>query len=102
MKFINKQQQQFFRKISAIRLVAIAFLITFAFSGTLAMAREKPLDILFNMADTDQNGLISETEWHAAMQKRLEAIDTNHDGSISREEMEASKENFRDKMRSMR
>jgi len=104
MNFSVKEQQMQnrngfnYRDIS--RVLAAALLFAFVLSGNPAMAREKPMDIIFNLADADQNGLISETEWHTAMQKRLEAIDINHDGNISREELESAKEGFRNKMRS--
>lgn len=88
------------RKTLIIQAVAVTtFLGALLFSGTFVIAREKPLDILFNAADTDGNGLISESEWHAAMQKRLEALDTNGDGNISREEFEKAGETMRDKIR---
>lgn len=72
------------------------------FPGSFAMGQGKPVDMLFKTADTDGNGLISEAEWHAAMQKRFEATDTNHDGNISREELEKSKETMREKFRNFR
>jgi|GEM_PF-2091490 Ca2+-binding EF-hand superfamily protein len=80
----------------------IVLLFALLLSGTSAMAREKPLDLLFNQADTDHNGLISEAEWHAVMQKRFETNDANHDGNISRVEIDAVKETFRERFRSMR
>jgi hypothetical protein len=80
-------------------VIATTFLCAFLLFGTSVMAREKPHDGLFNAADTDGNGLISESEWHAAMQKRLESIDFNGDGSLSREEFEKTKETLRDKIR---
>lgn len=63
--------------------------------------QQKSLELLFERIDTDGNGLISETEWHAAMQKRLEHLDSNKDGNLSRQEMEqartAMKERFLDR-----
>jgi len=66
------------------------------------MARERPLDILFGEADTDRNGLINEAEWHQAMQKRFENLDTNHDNAISKEELEKSRDSMRERLRSLR
>ncbi len=77
------------------------FLIALMLTGTSAMAREKPLDILYASADTDGNGLISEAEWHAAMQKRFETLDANGDGNISKEEMANARETARDKFRAL-
>jgi Ca2+-binding EF-hand superfamily protein len=75
-------------------------IFTVFYSATLAMAWQRPIDMIFKAADTDHNNLISEAEWHTAMQKRFEAIDANHNGNISREEIEKYKENMREKFRS--
>lgn len=69
--------------------------------ANMALAREKPVDVLFQMSDSDGNGLISEAEWHAAMQKRMETVDTNHDGNLSRDEFELARQTIRERMRSM-
>lgn len=52
--------------------------------------------------DTNGNGLISEEEWHAAMQKRFESIDKNGDGNLSRDEIDETKATMRDRIRSRR
>ena len=78
-------------------LVAIlAVLLT----AGLALAWQRPIDTLFQTADSDHNNLISEAEWHAAMQKRFEAIDANHDGNLSRDELEQSRDALRERFRS--
>jgi len=73
----------------------IIILFALIFSASLVFARQRPIDSLFAMADTDRNGRISEAEWHVAMQKRFETIDTNRDGAVSREEMEKFRETMR-------
>ena len=67
-----------------------------------ATARQNPLDVIFTADDTDGNGMISEAEWHAAAQKRFELLDTNKDGRISKEEMEAGKGTLKDRFKSIR
>lgn len=63
---------------------------------------QRPMDMLYNAADSDGNGLISETEWHTVMQKRFEEIDTNDDSQVSLEEMAASRETAKQRFRAMR
>jgi hypothetical protein len=68
----------------------------FLFPANLVLAREIPIDKIFNAVDADGNGLISEQEWQQLMQKRFEVLDTNSDGIISREEFERQKKSMRD------
>jgi len=89
-------------KRPGIRALAAISICASLLSGTSAMARERPLDILFGEADTDHNGLINEAEWHKAMQKRFETLDTNNDSAISKEELEKSRESMRERLRSLR
>lgn len=84
-------------------LLVIPLLSTLLFIDAEAWAaREHPSDNLFNMADSDNNGLLTEGEWHAAQQKRFEKLDGNKDGSLSREEIEQAKGAIREKFRGMR
>ncbi len=73
------------------------------FSQAYALSSsQRPLDMLYNAADRDGNGLISETEWHTVMQKRFEKMDTNDDNQVSLEEMAASRETAKQRFRAMR
>jgi Ca2+-binding EF-hand superfamily protein len=81
------------------RMIWIVLIIVLLAMGTAA-ARQKPLDVIFESMDVDQNGFVSEEEWHNAMQKRFEAMDKNHDNNFSREEVEESKETMRERFRS--
>lgn len=72
------------------------------FPADRGLARERPMDTIFNAADTNGDGLISEQEWHQAMQKRFETLDANKDGNVSREEFEKQKETLREKFRNRR
>jgi Ca2+-binding EF-hand superfamily protein len=56
--------------------------------------------VIFENMDVDQNGFVSEEEWHNAMQKRFEAMDKNRNRNLSREEVEESKETMRERFRS--
>jgi Ca2+-binding EF-hand superfamily protein len=82
-------------------LVAMLAGLTLILTASMAIARENPLDVLFQISDSDANGLISEAEWHATMQKRMESLDTNHDGNLSRVEFEKARQTVRERMRSM-
>ena len=88
--------------LTCVVIISLSFLLSESLAAPFAATGEKPIDVFFNNADTDGNGLISEVEWHTAMQKRLENIDTNHDGNISREELEKSKETMRENFRNLR
>ena len=69
----------------------------FLFPVNSVLARESPIDALFNAVDTDGDGLISEQEWQKAMQKRFEALDNSDDGNISRDEFERQTEIMRER-----
>ncbi len=83
-----------------IRKTVFLLILLILFSVTLAMAVGRPNNLLFNLIDTDRNGLISEQEWHAFMQKRFESIDTNHDQNISRAELDRYRQKLRSRLRS--
>ena len=85
---------------SALAAIAISSLLLPASNADAA--RERPLDVIFNAADSDGNGMVSENEWHAAMQQRFETMDIDGDGSISREEMEQSKDTARERFKGLR
>jgi len=52
-------------------------------------ARPSPADRLFQRYDTDKNGEISRQEVDAARAARIKAMDSNGDGRVSREERRA-------------
>jgi Ca2+-binding EF-hand superfamily protein len=64
----------------------------FLFPANRVLARESFINRIFNAADTDGDGLISKQEWHQAMKKRFETLDTSNDRNISREEFEQQEE----------
>lgn len=97
-KTTARQQAKF--KLSFVMLIT-ALLITLP-PGPARAAREKPLDLIFKAADSDGDGLISENEWHAAMQKRFNKIDLNADGQISRSELEQSRDTARERFKQLR
>lgn len=83
--------------------VLILVLVSMLFITSAALAtQQRPLELIFSKTDSDGNGLISETEWHTAMQQRFEETDSNHDGNISRDEIEASKKSLRERFQQMR
>jgi Ca2+-binding EF-hand superfamily protein len=84
-----------------IRIASVVFMLILTMTMSVS-ARQKPLDVIFQADDTDGNGLVSEAEWHAAAQKRFELLDTNKDGNISKEEMDAGKETLKDRFKSFR
>lgn len=70
--------------------------------ATTPAASERVADMLFERSDTDHNQLISEAEYHAAMQRRFEQLDTNKDGNLTRQEMEQARANARERLQGMR
>ncbi len=82
--------------------VITTMLIAVFMIGGCAIAQQKPLQVIYEAADTDGNGLISEAEWHAAAQKRFELLDANKDGNISQEEMEAGKAAMKERFKTFR
>jgi Ca2+-binding EF-hand superfamily protein len=85
--------------IRTTTVIATMLIAVFMIVGS-AIAQQKPLDVIFENMDVDQNGFVSEEEWHNAMQKRFEAMDKNRNRNLSREEVEESKETMRERFRS--
>lgn len=58
---------------------------------------------MFSEADTNQDGFLTRDEMEAAHKKRLDQMfkdmDTNNDGKLSRDEMRAGREKMRQKFR---
>ena len=86
-----------FTVIGALCLFFI--MAVFMFPANHVLARESPIDKIFNATDTDGDGLISEQEWQQAMKKRFEALDNSNDGNISRDEFERQREIMRERFR---
>lgn len=82
-----------------IRTISITIIVLLLLTAASAIARQKPMEIIFEAGDTDHNGLISEDEWHAAMQKRFDALDKNHDNAVSYDEFQKAKETLRERFR---
>ena len=80
-----------------ILLAAVLLGPTVAFS-----AQGRATAIIFEMADADHNQLISEAEYHAAMQRRFEQLDTNKDGNLTRQEMDQARDNARERLQGLR
>ena len=85
--------------ILLLTLVLSCLLFTQAQANT---SKQRPMDVLYNAADTDGNGLISENEWHSAMQKRFEEIDTNDDNQVSLDELAASRDTAKQRFRALK
>jgi len=87
--------------IRTTTVITTMLIAVFMMSGC-AMVQQKPLEVIYEAADTDGNEMISEAEWHAAAQKRFELLDTNKDGNISKEEMEAGKTTMKERFKTFR
>lgn len=70
--------------------------------ATAPAAANRAADLLFERSDTDHNQLISEAEYHAAMQHRFEQLDSNKDGNLTRQEMEQARANTRERLQGLR
>jgi len=95
------------RRISppfAIAFGTLSFLLVVLLldAATALSAQERVKSHIFEIADADHNQLISETEYHAAMQRRFEQLDTNKDGNLSRQEMDQARANTRERLQGLR
>lgn len=83
-----------------------ALLFCLLCTGMAAAQDQRPMDILFDAADTNHNGLLDEQEWHTYLQVRFEKLDASHDGNLSRAELEQAKstlrQTFRERMQNRR
>lgn len=70
--------------------------------STAFSAQGRATDIIFEIADADHNQLISEAEYHTAMQRRFEQLDTNKDGNLTRQEMDQAQANARERLQGLR
>lgn len=57
---------------------------------------------LFEMADTDKDGAISQAEFRAGAEVRFDAMDKDGDGVLTKEEMKAAHEEMREKFKAHR
>ncbi len=83
--------------LCSVLLAALLLGPTTAFS-----AQGRAMDIIFETADADHNQLISEAEYHTAMQRRFEQLDTNKDGNLTRQEMDQARANARERLQGLR
>jgi Ca2+-binding EF-hand superfamily protein len=63
------------------------------FAGRGGMAR---------LADADKDGVITKAEFQAAALQRFDRLDTNHDGTVTRDEAKAARDNMRQQWQSHR
>lgn len=74
-------------------LIATLVSLSTAAAGTLAVAKPgfgpERQKLTFEQLDADGNGALSDAELAASGQKRFDAVDTNSDGLLSLEEMNA-------------
>lgn len=54
------------------------------------------------LADADKNGAITKGEFRAAAVQRFERLDANHDGTVTRDEAKAARDNMRQQWQSRR
>lgn len=95
------------RRCHGCRCAAVAVGMTLVLAAALipdtaATAREKPLELILTAVDTDGDGQINESEWHAAMQKRFTKMDQNADGKISGSELESTTASARQRFRDLK
>jgi hypothetical protein len=96
----NAVTEEYRPRFTTIGTLCLFFIMAvFLFPANRVLARERPIDAVFNTAETNGDGLISAQEWHQTMQKRFEALDNSNDGNISREEFEKQKEIMRERFR---
>lgn len=84
------------------RLIPCVFcimILTTILTTNMAIAGEPLKPNLFDRADADKNDLISEEEWHTAMQKRFDSVDKNKDGKLSQDEWQEMRETAREGLR---
>jgi hypothetical protein len=57
---------------------------------------------MVRLADADRNGAISRAEYETAALKRFDRLDANHDGTVTRDEAKAARDNMRRQWQSRR
>jgi Ca2+-binding EF-hand superfamily protein len=67
--------------------VARSLLLILLLSLSAAAQAEGDLEKRFNDMDTNHDGTIDKNEFRAMMDKRFMEMDTNHDGKLTKEEM---------------
>lgn len=91
---------------SHLKALLPALLLCLLWTGAATAQEQRPMDILFDEADTNHNGLIDEQEWHTYLQQRFASLDANHDGNLSKAELEQAKttlrQTFRERMQNRR
>ena len=84
-----------------IRTVGIAAILLVTMNGC-RMLRPNPAEVVFKANDANGDGQVSKAEWDIAMQKRFDAMDTDHNGIISATEMDAAKGTMKARFKSLR
>jgi len=57
---------------------------------------------MIQMADADKDGAVTKAEFQARMLQRFDRLDTNHDGTVTRDEAKAARDNMRQQWQSRR
>lgn len=97
VKILENKPDKRCAKIKILVAVFLCVLITIAIHGN-ATAKERPIDVLFDQADTNHDGVVSEGEFHTAMQERFLIIDADQNGNLTREELEDARQVIRDRI----
>ncbi|MGE4560185.1 MAG: hypothetical protein AB7E77_08290 [Desulfobulbus sp.] len=97
MKFLAKSLTGNLPRVSVLSLLALIMI-----ASPAGAVGNRPAEMLFNNADTNHDNLVSEAEYHAAMQRRFEQLDRNKDGNLSPQELENARSTARERFQSLR
>ncbi len=86
-------------RMFAASCVVLAASVPLAMADDGMMHRGDYADRMFDLMDTNHDGVVTKKEFDAFHDKWFKEMDANHDGKVTREEMEAARQKMAGQMR---